>query len=348
MEHVDDEDVETMITLYCWTLINQNAPIQLFAELAGVEPTEDPTPLDEEHGAQESCMVVPISYVDSQSTIRGIDIDLSVVPETDVVGDNVYHSSDPSDHEVNSDIDLDVDELPDDIDDESMNDDEKFNASSVGNQICRIVIYNNLRAYMSRTDPDAAHAVEFSEYLKILPAYRLAVDSDLEELFVGQRFESKEECIFFIKRVLEVGGRLQLTDTNCIYPEVVDMGDTKIRWALHMHINTNAMVANWWMTRLMNVERSSVVDPVYHLDPMELISEMDDEMPLKTFEFVPDKGLRRNLKDRLQSSRIHNEIDIREKFDGNLCGVCRLAGHNRSKYPLQNYHIGQSSRSGRN
>ncbi|PPR83802.1 hypothetical protein GOBAR_AA36910 [Gossypium barbadense] len=58
------------------------------------------------------------------------------------------------------------------------------------------------------------------------------------------------------------------------------------------------------------------------------------EVPLTTFELVPDKGLRRNSKGRPQSSRIHNEIDIREKSDEKLCGVYRLAGHNRSKYSL--------------
>ncbi|PPE01172.1 hypothetical protein GOBAR_DD01815 [Gossypium barbadense] len=72
------------------------------------------------------------------------------------------------------------------------------------------------------------------------------------------------------------------------------------------------------------------------------------EVPPTTFEFVPDKGLRRNLKGCSQSTRIHNEMDITEKTDGKLYEVCRLAGHNRSKCPQRTYHIGQSSRSGRN
>ncbi|PPS04664.1 hypothetical protein GOBAR_AA16005 [Gossypium barbadense] len=71
-------------------------------------------------------------------------------------------------------------------------------------------------------------------------------------------------------------------------------------------------------------------------------------VPPTTFKLVPDKGLRRNSKGCLQSSRIHNEMDIREKSDGKLCGVCRLAGHNWSKCPLENYYVGQSSQSGRN
>ncbi|PPE00316.1 hypothetical protein GOBAR_DD02627 [Gossypium barbadense] len=74
MELVGDEDVETM----------------LFAELAGVEATEDPTPLGEEDGVQAPCMVVPVSYVNSQSTIHGIDIDLNAAAETDVIGDDAF------------------------------------------------------------------------------------------------------------------------------------------------------------------------------------------------------------------------------------------------------------------
>ncbi|PPS03615.1 hypothetical protein GOBAR_AA17049 [Gossypium barbadense] len=47
---------------------------------------------------------------------------------------------------------------------------------------------------MSLIDPNAAHVVEFLEYPEILLAHQLAEDSDPEELFVGQRFESKKDC----------------------------------------------------------------------------------------------------------------------------------------------------------
>ncbi|PPS09031.1 hypothetical protein GOBAR_AA11629 [Gossypium barbadense] len=140
MELVEDEDVETMVTFYCGTQSNQNALIQLFAKLVGVEATEDPTLLGEEDAHQEPCMVVPISYVGSKSTTNGIDIDLNAAPETDMVSDDVYHNSDHSDHEVDIDSDPDVDEVPDDIDDEDVNEDGNINVSSVGNQIRRIVI----------------------------------------------------------------------------------------------------------------------------------------------------------------------------------------------------------------
>ncbi|PPD91056.1 hypothetical protein GOBAR_DD12007 [Gossypium barbadense] len=122
MELVDDEDMETMIAIYCG---NQTS----------VEPTKDLTALGKEHGAQEPCMVAPISLVNSESTIRRIDIDLNVAPDIDVIGDDGYDSSDPYDHEVDSDSDSDVDEVPDNTKDEDVNDDGNINASSIRNQI---------------------------------------------------------------------------------------------------------------------------------------------------------------------------------------------------------------------
>ncbi|PPR93839.1 hypothetical protein GOBAR_AA26830 [Gossypium barbadense] len=96
----------------------------------------------------------------------------------------------------------------------------------------------------------------------------------------------------------------------------------------------DAMVANRRMARSMNAEvysrcnetfrvtETTVVNPVYHLGPTELISEVDVytlehmfrvwengfpvlpdlstwEVPPMTFDLVLDKGLRRNLKGRL-------------------------------------------------
>ncbi|KAK5842521.1 hypothetical protein PVK06_004890 [Gossypium arboreum] len=167
MELVDDEDVETMIALYCGNGSDKNAPIHLFAELAGMEENENLTAYGKEHRAQELCMVAPISYVDSESTIGGIDIDLNVTPDMDVVGDDGYDSSDPCYQEVDSDSDPDVDDVPDDIDDEDVNDDRNINASSVGNQMRRVVIHNNPGPHMSLIDPDAVHVVEFPEDSKV-------------------------------------------------------------------------------------------------------------------------------------------------------------------------------------
>ncbi|PPD92420.1 hypothetical protein GOBAR_DD10664 [Gossypium barbadense] len=86
MEVVDDEDVETMVDLYCGNESEKNAPIHLFAELVGMEQNEDVNASDEEDGAEEPWMVAPISYVDSESTMGGIGIDLNITPNVDMVG----------------------------------------------------------------------------------------------------------------------------------------------------------------------------------------------------------------------------------------------------------------------
>ncbi|PPD84587.1 hypothetical protein GOBAR_DD18475 [Gossypium barbadense] len=115
MELVDDEGVETMVALYCGNGSDKNAPIHLFAELAGMEQNEDVNASDEEHGAQEPWMVAPISYVDSESTMGGISIDLNITPDIDVVGGEEEGGSNHLEEEVDSDDDLDVDDVPDDL-----------------------------------------------------------------------------------------------------------------------------------------------------------------------------------------------------------------------------------------
>ncbi|PPD93738.1 hypothetical protein GOBAR_DD09313 [Gossypium barbadense] len=77
MQLVDDEDVETMITLYYRNRSGQITPIQLFAELPDVELTGDFTPLSEEHGVQDLCTMVPRAYVDRRTTESGININLN-------------------------------------------------------------------------------------------------------------------------------------------------------------------------------------------------------------------------------------------------------------------------------
>ncbi|PPD68908.1 hypothetical protein GOBAR_DD34216 [Gossypium barbadense] len=128
MELLDDEDMETMVTLYCGNGSDKNAPIHLFAELAGMEQNEYVNAYGEEHGAQEPWMVALISYVHSESTIGGISIDLNITLDIDVVG-----GDEECDEEVDSYGDPDVDDILDDIDDEGGNNDENINVSSVGN-----------------------------------------------------------------------------------------------------------------------------------------------------------------------------------------------------------------------
>ncbi|KAK5836239.1 hypothetical protein PVK06_012010 [Gossypium arboreum] len=327
--------METMIALNYENWSDKNALIHLFAELAGMEQNEDLTAYGEEHGAQEPCMVAPISYVDSKSTIREIDIDLNVTPNVDVVGDDGYDSSDPCDQEVDSDSDPDVDGVPDDIDDEGMNNNGNINASSVKNQIRRILIHNNPEPHMSLIDPDAMHVAEFPEYPKIVSAHRLAINSDPKELFVGQRFETHElQPHIFRQRMTRLESDMEgQTNTSCqqwlgtmepwqwaqIFDEgfcygqmttnLVEGTNTVLLKTQHLPISSvfsatfyklatlmprmgqqqvnqievghvfveDAMVANYRMARLMNVEKYSRYLEMFQV--METIGRRPDIQP---------------------------------------------------------------------
>ncbi|PPR97407.1 hypothetical protein GOBAR_AA23271 [Gossypium barbadense] len=71
MELIDDKDVEAMVALYCWTKSGHSEPIQLFSELADVEPVEDFTSLGEENRVQDPCTNVPRASVDRQFKADG-------------------------------------------------------------------------------------------------------------------------------------------------------------------------------------------------------------------------------------------------------------------------------------
>ncbi|PPS09234.1 hypothetical protein GOBAR_AA11425 [Gossypium barbadense] len=90
------------------------------------------------------------------------------------------NNGEDSDQDVEGFSDPDVDEVSDDIDDEGPEEVEDVHDPS---------FY-----------PDAAHASEFPEYADIVPAHRLASNSQFDELFVGQQFENKADCVFAIKQ----------------------------------------------------------------------------------------------------------------------------------------------------
>ncbi|XP_016673040.2 uncharacterized protein [Gossypium hirsutum] len=129
----------------------------------------------------------------------GMGIDLNITPDVDMVGGEEEcgceeeGGGDHWDEEVDSNGDPDVDDVPDDIDDEDIN------ASSIGEQMRHILIQNNPGPHMSLIDPDAAYVVEFPEYPEVVHRHELAVTSDDDELFIGQRFSCKEECVYAIK-----------------------------------------------------------------------------------------------------------------------------------------------------
>lgn len=92
--------------------------------------------------------------------------------------------------------DPDLDEVSEDIDDEGAKMYTSFNREPKS----WLGYTKWLWAHMLSIDPDAALASEFPEDFNIISAHRLATNSKLEELSVGQQFLNKEDYIFAIKR----------------------------------------------------------------------------------------------------------------------------------------------------
>ena len=54
---------------------------------------------------------------------------------------------------------------------------------------------------------------------------------------------------------------------------------------------------------------------------------------------LPNLEQLRNKKGRPRSTRLRNEMDTKEKKKTNLCGICRLSGHNRKRCPSKPRYV---------
>ncbi|KAK5804134.1 hypothetical protein PVK06_031783 [Gossypium arboreum] len=104
------------------------------------------------------------------------------------------------DQDVKDFSDFDVDEVPNNIDDEGPEEVEDVHSPSFSNLSREIILQNEHRGNMLNIDPEAVHAPKFPEYADIVPAHRLVSNSQFKELFVGQQFKSKADCVFAIKQ----------------------------------------------------------------------------------------------------------------------------------------------------
>ncbi|MFQ6645564.1 hypothetical protein Gotur_019522 [Gossypium turneri] len=214
IELLDDDDIETMVALYCPPGRENTESIQFFTELTDVEPVENVTQLSQQYGVENLRTKVPKASIDRRLSVLGLtsiltlDVQISTVVdyiyiqfviETDVFGEDGSDNNDCSGHECEDFSGPVLDDVPDDINDEGANDGNDH-APSVENSSRGIVIRNDLRAHMSIVDPDAAHAFEFPEYLDIIPAHLMLENPEPKVLFMGQRFVSKDECVDAIKR----------------------------------------------------------------------------------------------------------------------------------------------------
>ncbi|PPR83688.1 hypothetical protein GOBAR_AA37021 [Gossypium barbadense] len=146
MELVEDDDMEIMITLDCSP---ENVKlVELFMELVDVEPVQNVTPLNQQYEVEDPYTKVPKASVDSGFNHQGEDFS-----------------------------DLDIDEVPDDIDKEGTYDDDIVYAPLLENPAQSIVIRNDPSIYMLSVDLAAAHAFELLKYPDIIPSHRLVSDS---------------------------------------------------------------------------------------------------------------------------------------------------------------------------
>ncbi|PPD93216.1 hypothetical protein GOBAR_DD09838 [Gossypium barbadense] len=145
-----------------WSNGNENPqPVELFIELVDLEPVENVSPIN-------------------------------VKEESDIDED--------SDHNIEDFSDLDLDKVPDDIDDEGSEEVENVHAPSFEKPSRGIVLWNDPMAHILSIDPNTTHAPEFLEYTDIVPGHKLVSNLQLEELFIGKRFENKADCMFAIKK----------------------------------------------------------------------------------------------------------------------------------------------------
>ncbi|PPD78510.1 hypothetical protein GOBAR_DD24559 [Gossypium barbadense] len=129
-----------MVALYCSPERLNIEPILLFVELADAKPVEDVTLLSQQYRDENLCTEVLKASVDRRSSMHDFNIDLNV-------GFEDFSDSD-------------IDDVLDGIGDEGA-DDENDYAPLVGNSSRGIIIRNDLEAYMSFIDPDAAYASKF-------------------------------------------------------------------------------------------------------------------------------------------------------------------------------------------
>lgn len=101
-----------------------------------------------------------------------------IVIETDADGEDRFDNDGFSDHEGEDFNDSNVDEVLDDIDNESA-DDEIVHSLSIENSNRGIIVHNDLGAYMSSIDPNVAHAFESLEFQDIIPDHLMLIDLEL-------------------------------------------------------------------------------------------------------------------------------------------------------------------------
>ncbi|XP_012472493.1 uncharacterized protein LOC105789672 [Gossypium raimondii] len=246
IELEDDDDLGTMIAIYCPFGIKNPSPIELFAEIVEPDPIQmsgfvrlAPTPENPNTGG--------CSYNTPYSS-HCLEIHLEVlatIEDCDEGSDNDDQSHrDPNDKFS----DPDLDDIPEDIDEEGPIEGENANPHSSGNTGPGIVIRNNPGTFMSNVDPDAALAREFPKFPNIVPTHLVDNEFDEEELFVGQQFDNKKDCLHAIKQLsLKLGVDYKVTkSTQSLYAGECWKASSGCKWRVRASLMQRTQM---WMIR---------------------------------------------------------------------------------------------------
>ncbi|MFQ6661985.1 hypothetical protein Gotur_029962, partial [Gossypium turneri] len=203
MELEDDDDLGTMIAIYCPPRIENPSPVELFTEITEPDPIQMVIPASQRSGIDfdlnipwedQSGFVLPALTPENPNTggcsyntpysSHCLEIHSEVLATIEDC-DEGSNNDDQSHRDPNDDFsDPDLDDIPEDIDEEGPVEGENANPYSAGNTGLGIVIRNNPGTFMSDVDPDAALAREFSKYPDIVPTHLVHNEFDEEELFI--------------------------------------------------------------------------------------------------------------------------------------------------------------------
>ncbi|XP_016740192.1 uncharacterized protein [Gossypium hirsutum] len=244
MELEDDDDLGTMIAIYCPFGIENPSPVELFAEIVEPDPIQmsgfvrlAPTPENPNTGG--------CSYNTPYSSHC-----LEIHPEVLATIEDCDEGSDNDDqsHPNDNFSDPDLDDILEDIDEEGPVEGENANPHSSGNTDPGIVIRNNPGTFMSDVDPDAALAREFSKYPNIVPTHLVDNEFDEEELFVVQQFDNKKDCLHAIKQLsLQLGVDYKVTkSTQSLYTGECWKASSGCKWRVRAALMQRTQM---WMIR---------------------------------------------------------------------------------------------------
>ncbi|XP_012442176.1 uncharacterized protein LOC105767211 [Gossypium raimondii] len=224
MELEDDDDLGTMIAIYCPLGIENPNLVELFAEITEPDPIQMVIPASQRSEIDfdlnvpwedQSGFVLSAPTPENPNTEIHPEV-LATIEDCDEGSDN----DDQSHRDPNDDFsDPDLDDIPEDIDEEGPVEGENAIPHPIGNTGPGIIIRNNPGTFMSDVDPDAALAREFSEYPDIVPTHLVHNEFDEEELFIGQQFDNKKDYLHAIKKLsLKLGVDYKVTkSTQSLY-----------------------------------------------------------------------------------------------------------------------------------